>query len=211
MHNIAQYGVAAHWKYKNGIDTSNDDISLDWLHSLDSSNEDIEEFYNDAKQDLYNEEIIVYSPKGNLFTLPRGATAYDFAYEVHTGIGNRALKATINNANKPLLTQLKSGDIVSIQTGNNLIPRCSWLDMVHTSKAKKSIKYLCSKKINEIDRLEKEKSTCSIPSKDGRFSVSDDGFVHQDCTSCHIPHDDKYIKNHFSRSWEYVMKNVLQV
>ncbi len=151
MHNIAEYGVAAHWKYKNG-ETSNN-INLDWLHALESSSDDIEEFYNDAKHDLYSEEVVVYSPKGDIFTLPRGATTLDFAYEIHTDVGNRAISTTINKIKKPLLTQLKSGDIVSIQVGEHLIPRCSWLDMVATSKSKKSIKYLCSKRLNDIDEL----------------------------------------------------------
>ncbi len=152
MHNIAEYGVAAHWKYKNG-ENSTCDVNLQWMHSLESNSDDMEEFYTDAKQDLYSEEIVVYSPKGDIFTLPRNATAYDFAYEVHTDVGNKAITTTINNIKKPLLTQLQSGDIVSIQTGDSIIPRCSWLDMVTTSKSKKSIKYVCSQRINEIDEL----------------------------------------------------------
>ena len=152
MHNVAEYGIAAHWKYKNGRSTSQS-VNLDWLHSLESNSDDIEEFYSDAKQDLYSEDIVVYSPKGDTFTLPRGATAFDFAYEVHTDVGNKALYSTINKVKKPLLTQLKSGDIVSIKTGINYIPRCSWYDMVITSKAKKSIKHLCSQRLKDIDEL----------------------------------------------------------
>ncbi len=152
MHNIAEYGVAAHWKYK-GRDNIYEDINLDWLHALESNSEDIEEFYIDAKQDLYSDEIVVYSPKGDLFTLPRGATAFDFAYKIHTDVGNYALQAIINKVKKPLLTQLNSGDIVSIKTGEKLIPRCSWIDMVTTSKSKKSIKYLCSQRLKDIDEL----------------------------------------------------------
>ena len=152
MHDIAEYGVAAHWKYKNGGNTSKGP-NLDWLHSLASSDENVEEFYNDAKQDLYSEDIVVYSPKGEIFTLPRGATAYDFAYNIHTDVGNKAIQANINKIKKPLLTQLKSGDIVSIQTGDNVIPRCSWQDMVKTTKAMKSIKSLCHSRLNNIDKL----------------------------------------------------------
>lgn len=152
MHNVAEYGVAAHWKYKNSGDVITN-VNLDWMNNLEHNSDDMEEFYTDAKQDLYSEEIVVYSPKGDIFILPRGATAYDFAYEIHTDVGNKALSTTINNRKKPLLTQLTNGDIVAIQIGDSSITRCSWLDMVYTSKAKKSIKYLCSKKINEIDRL----------------------------------------------------------
>jgi len=152
MHDIAEYGVAAHWKYKNGGNTSKGP-NLDWLHSLASNDENVEEFYNDAKQDLYSEDIVVYSPKGEIFTLPRGATAYDFAYNIHTDVGNKATQANINKIKKPLLTQLKSGDIVSIVTGENIIPRCTWQDMVKTTKAIKSIKALCHSRLNNIDKL----------------------------------------------------------
>jgi len=152
MHDIAEYGVAAHWKYKNGGNTAKGP-NLDWLHSLATNEENVEEFYNDAKQDLYSEDIVVYSPKGEIFTLPRGATAYDFAYNIHTDVGNKAIQANINKIKKPLLTQLKSGDIVSIQTGENVIPRCTWQDMVKTTKAIKSIKALCHSRLNNIDQL----------------------------------------------------------
>jgi len=155
MHAIAEYGVAAHWKYKNG-GNSTKGPNLDWLHSLASNEENVEEFYNDAKQDLYSEDIVVYSPKGEIFTLPRGATAYDFAYSIHTDVGNKAIQANINKIKKPLLTQLISGDIVSIETGDSVIPRCTWQDMVKTTKAIKSIKSLCHSRLNNIDQLTSE-------------------------------------------------------
>jgi GTP pyrophosphokinase len=152
MHEIAEFGVAAHWKYKNGGNSSKGP-NLDWLHSLASNEANVEEFYNDAKQDLYSEDIVVYSPKGEIFTLPRGATAFDFAYNIHTDVGNKATQAIVNKANKPLLTQLKSGDIVSIETGEHIIPRCSWQDMVQTTRAIKSIKAICHSRLNNIDKL----------------------------------------------------------
>ena len=152
MHKIAEFGVAAHWKYKNG-DNSSKTPNLDWLESLAANDVNIEEFYDDAKQDLYSEDIIVYSPKGDIFTLPRGATAFDFAYEIHTDVGNHSIEAIINKVKKPLLSQLKSGDIVSIVTRNHIIPRCTWADMVKTTKAKKSIKVLCHNRLNHIDEL----------------------------------------------------------
>ena len=152
MHEIAEFGVAAHWKYKNGGNNAKGP-NLDWLHSLATNEENVEEFYSDAKQDLYSEDIVVYSPKGEIFTLPRGATAYDFAYNIHTDVGNKAVEANINKIKKPLLTQLKSGDIVSIKTGEHVIPRCTWQDMVQTTKAIKSIKALCHSRLNNIDKL----------------------------------------------------------
>ncbi len=151
MHEVAEYGVAAHWKYKNGSSVSSP--KLDWLHSLASNDASVEEFYDDAKQDLYSEDIVVYSPKGDIFMLPRGSTAFDFAYEIHTDVGNHAQEAIINKVKKPLLTQLKSGDIVSITLGNHIIPRCTWQDMVQTTKAKKAIKTLCHNRLKHIDDL----------------------------------------------------------
>ena len=152
MHDTAEFGVAAHWKYKNG-NNSLKSPNLDWLQSLAANNENVEEFYDDAKQDLYSEDIVVYSPKGDIFTLPRGATALDFAYEIHTDVGNHAMEAVINKKIKPLLTPLKNGEIVSILTSNHIIPRCTWQDMVQTSKAKKSIKILCHNRQKHIDDL----------------------------------------------------------
>jgi GTP pyrophosphokinase len=152
MHKVAEFGVAAHWKYKSG-DNNSKAPSLDWLHSLASNDSTVEEFYDDAKQDLFSEDIVVYSPKGDIFTLPRGATAFDFAYSIHTDVGNHAVEAVINKIKKPLLSQLKSGDIVSIITSENLIPRCTWLDMVQTTRAKRSIKILCHNRIKHIDEL----------------------------------------------------------
>ncbi len=152
MHDIAEYGVAAHWKYKSGGNNSKGP-NLDWLEELAQNDVNVEEFYNDAKQDLFSEDIVVYSPKGDLFTLPRNATAFDFAYAIHTDVGNYAVEAMINKIKQPLLNQLKSGDIVSIITKDTIIPRCTWYDMVKTTKAKKSIKILCHTRINKIDDL----------------------------------------------------------
>lgn len=152
MHDIAEYGVAAHWLYKDGVKSSKTP-SLDWLHALAANDVSVEEFYNEAKQDLFSEDIVVYSPKGDTFTFPRGATAFDFAFAIHTDVGNHAVEATINKVKKPLLTQLKSGDIVSINTRTHIIPRCTWVDMVQTTKAKKAMKALCHNRMKHIDEL----------------------------------------------------------
>lgn len=151
MHDVAEYGIAAHWIYKsnNNLQVPN----LNWLHSLEYTNKDIEEFYKDAKQDLFSEDIVVYSPRGDTFTLPRGATAIDFAYEIHSDVGNRAVECTINNIKKPLLTELASSDIIEITTGEVAVPRCSWIGLMKTTKAIKSTKVLCSSRIKEIDEL----------------------------------------------------------
>ena len=172
MHKIAEFGVAAHWKYKNGDNNANA-VNLDWLEALTSNDAGAEEFYDDAKLDLYSEDIVIYSPKGDIFTLPRGATAFDFAYAIHTDVGNHAIEATINKVQKPLLSQLKSGDIVSIITRNHVIPRCTWSDMVKTTKAKKSIKILCHNRLNHIDDLSSKNIINTIFSR-YKDSVLDD-------------------------------------
>jgi GTP pyrophosphokinase len=151
MNKVAEYGVAAHWIYKSGLKAHTP--NLKWLHSLEFENENVEEFYSDAKQDLYSEEIVVYSPKGNTFVLPRGATALDFAYLIHTDVGNNAVESFVNNIKVPLLTELKSSDIVSIKTTDHQIPRCSWIDMVKTTRAKKAIKILCGTRLKELDEV----------------------------------------------------------
>jgi RelA/SpoT family (p)ppGpp synthetase len=146
MHKRAEYGVAAHWRYKLGTDK----INLKWLENLQYQNESIEEFYELVKDDLFSEDISVFSPKGDLFTLPRGAVALDFAYAVHTDIGHRAKAAYINKQKSTLLTELKNGDIVRIELADEPIYRCSWIDMLKTAKAKNQVRQLCRQKYREV-------------------------------------------------------------
>ena len=153
MHHIAEYGVAAHWIYKDGNQSSLQEPNLKWLHSLEVENDNIEEFYLDTKQELFSEDIVVFSPKGDIFTLPRDSIAYDFAYLIHTDLGNKAIGAYINTEKRSLLTQLKSGDIISIEKSDEILPRCSWYNMVKTTKAKKNIKIICLNRLKQIDLL----------------------------------------------------------
>ena len=150
MDKVAEFGIAAHWKYKAGAKHT---TNLNWLKSLEFSNENVEEFYQETKENLYVEEIVVYSPKGEIYNLPTGSTAYDFAFAVHTDVGKNAVSCVINKMKKPLLTELKSTDIVRIQTGDIAIARCSWIDMVRTSRAKKQIRLLCLHRLREIDNM----------------------------------------------------------
>ncbi|MDQ1338877.1 MAG: diphosphokinase / guanosine-3,5-bis(diphosphate) 3-diphosphatase, partial [Campylobacterota bacterium] len=148
MHQTAELGVAAHWKYKSrGLEPK-----LEWLHGIQHNSEDIKDFYELAKNDLFSEEIAVYSPRGDIYTLPLGATALDFAYAVHTHIGSHAKTAFINKERRPLLTELKSGDMVNIEVSNEEIIRCTWQNAVKTSRAKHHIKTVCAHKIKEIDK-----------------------------------------------------------
>jgi len=147
MHKTAEYGVAAHWKYKSG----GNNIKLDWLDNLQYQNESVEDFYALIKNDLYSEDISVFSPRGDAFTLPRGAVVLDFAYAVHTEVGNKAISALVNKIKSSLLTELNNGDIVKIIVGEDMQTRCSWLDAVKTSKAKTNMKLNCNARLRELN------------------------------------------------------------
>ena len=147
MHRTAELGVAAHWKYKS----AGNNIKLDWLNNLQYQNESIEDFYALIKNDLYSEDISVFSPKGDVYTLPRGAVALDFAYSVHTDVGNKAISCLINKEKSSLLSELKNGDIVKINTSNEIITRCTWIDAVKTSKAKTNIKQNCNARLRDLN------------------------------------------------------------
>ncbi len=149
MHRLAEYGVAAHWKYKGGTDS----VNLEWLESLHYQNESIEEFYELAKSDLFSEDITVFSPKGDYYTLPKGSTALDFAYAIHSEVGSNAVDALVNKHNSSLLTVLKNGDIVKIIKDDKVHLHCSWLDTVKTSKAQDGIRSACRARIKESDTL----------------------------------------------------------
>ncbi len=153
MDNTAELGVAAHWKYKSsGISPS-----LTWLNELDllnAENEEqssIEEFYEYAKGNLYSEDISVFSPKGDIYTFSRGSIVLDFAYEIHTQVGIRAKEAYVNRQKVPLVTELRNGDVVEIVVGDEIRPRCSWINIVQTPKARSAIRQNCRQKIRDID------------------------------------------------------------
>ncbi len=153
MHRTAEFGVASHWKYKG-----HDGLSpkLEWLNDLRSQSEigeNIEHMYQLAKDDLYSADISVYSPKGDVFHLPLGATALDFAYAVHTEIGDHTKAAYINKKRSPLLTELRNGDIVRIELSGEPILRCSWVNQVKTAKAKNAMRINCNHKRKEIDKI----------------------------------------------------------
>ncbi len=149
MHRLAEYGVAAHWKYKGGDNA----VNLEWLESLHYQNESIEEFYELAKSDLFSEDITVFSPKGDYFTLPKGSVALDFAYVIHSEVGANATEALVNKQKASLLSILKNGDIVKILKDDEPHLYCSWVDTVKTSKAQEGIRSACRARIKEADTL----------------------------------------------------------
>jgi len=149
MHRLAEFGVAAHWKYKGGDNA----VNLEWLESLHYQNDSIEEFYELAKSDLFSEDITVFSPKGDYFTLPKGSTALDFAYAIHSEVGKYAIDALVNKRRASLLTVLHNGDIVKIIKDTVPHLHCSWMDAVKTSKAQDGIRSMCRSRIKESDTI----------------------------------------------------------
>jgi GTP diphosphokinase / guanosine-3',5'-bis(diphosphate) 3'-diphosphatase len=142
MNEIAERGFAAHWKYK---DKSSPESELDkWIkrirETLESPSGDALEFLDDFKLNLFSSEIMVFTPKGHIITLPKDATALDFAYEIHTAIGNRAIGAKVNYKLVPLSHNLSSGDQVEILTSEVQKPTMEWYQFATTVKAKSAIK-----------------------------------------------------------------------
>ncbi len=157
MDDIAESGVAAHWKYKQETISQNEDELDKWLKkirdALNSPTENAVDFLDNFKLSLYTSEIVVFTPKGEPRRLPFGATALDFAYDIHTNVGNKAIGAKINHKLEPVTTQISSGDQIEIITADNARPKAEWLDLVTTSKAKQSIKnFLKREQQNNIER-----------------------------------------------------------
>src|SRR5688572_8294828 len=146
MHKIAEAGVASHWLYKDA-DTSLSELQKkthQWLQSLleiQSQSGDSAEFLEHLKVDLFPDEVYVFTPKGKILSLPRGATAVDFAYAVHTDIGNRCVAVKINQELMPLRSELKNGDRVEIITAAHAKPNPLWLNFVVTAKARSHIRH----------------------------------------------------------------------
>ena len=147
MHRVAEAGVAAHWLYKAGGELDLAEAQREtsrWLQSLleiQSDTKDSKEFLEHIKGDLFPDEIYVFTPKGKIMALPRGATAVDFAYGVHTDIGHHCVAARINYELMPLRTELKNGDHVEILTSPTARPNPSWLSFVATGKARSRIRH----------------------------------------------------------------------
>ncbi len=153
MDEYAERGYAAHWKYK-GDNTQESELDK-WIKKiremLENPNTDPMEFLDEFKMNLFTSEIMVFTPKGNIITLPKNATALDFAYEIHTEIGNSAIGAKINYKLQTLNTILQSGDQVEIITSDKAKPVKEWLDYVTVAKAKSAIKHALRAEIKELN------------------------------------------------------------
>ena len=154
MHKISEYGIAAHWRYKEGRQVGNDlDKKLYWLRNiLDWQNEtkDPKEFIDSLKVDMFSDEVFVFTPKGAIIDLPKGATPLDFAYRIHSQIGNRCTGAKVNGRIVPLSSELATGDFVEILTSSaSRGPSRDWLKTVKTSQAKAKIRQYFKKQYKE--------------------------------------------------------------
>jgi len=145
MHGVAEDGIAAHWKYKEGrTGFDKDDQAFAWLRQLlewQHEVKDPHEFLNSLKLDLYPEEVYCFTPKGEVKTLPRGVSPVDFAYAIHTQVGNQCVGARVNGKMVPLRYKLKNGDIVEILTAPGHHPSRDWLAMAVTNKARSKIRH----------------------------------------------------------------------
>ncbi|CEO14271.1 RelA/SpoT family protein [Paraclostridium sordellii] len=179
MHNIAEYGIAAHWKYKEGktnVKENKLEEKLQWLRQMMEWEKDLkdpQEFMDALKDDVFNSQVYVFTPKGDVIELPAGSTPIDFAYRVHTNVGNKCVGAKINGRIAPLDYKLENGNIVEILTSaNSNGPSRDWVNIVQTPNAKSKIRQWFKKERREenIERgsaiLEKDFKKYGVPTKD---------------------------------------------
>jgi GTP pyrophosphokinase len=145
MHRVAEEGVAAHWKYKEGKrGAHDDDEAFQWLRSLVEWTQEVKDsrdFLESLKLDLYPKDVYAFTPMGKIIQLQRGATTVDFAYAIHTEVGNRCTGARVNGRMVPLRTQIQNGDVVEILTSPNAHPSRDWLNFVITSRARSRVRH----------------------------------------------------------------------
>jgi len=175
MHKIAEEGIAAHWKYKDGPVSAQDEQRLAWLRQVVEWQRDVSdpnEFLSTLKVDLYPEEVYTFTPKGKVVVLPRESTPIDFAYTIHTDVGHTCVGAKVNGRMVPLRHRLHSGDIVEIVTQAGHKPSRDWLSIVKSSRARNKIKHWLNihqrERAIEIGRklIEKEARKYRVPLKD---------------------------------------------
>jgi GTP pyrophosphokinase len=177
MHRVAEEGIAAHWKYKEGKGSKDDDANVEWLRQIMEWQQELKdprEFLNMVKVDLYPEEVYCFTPQGQVKSFPRGATPIDFAYSVHTEVGHRCVGARINGKLQPLRTEIKNGDIVEILTSPNHHPSQDWLTIARTPRARAKIRQWLN-----VDRRNRSidlgRTVCDREFKRFRFNLKKHG------------------------------------
>lgn len=180
---VAESGVAAHWLYKANDPNSDTSqrLGTQWLQSLldiQQETHDASEFWDHIKIDLFPDAVYVFTPKSKILSLPRGATVMDFAYAIHSGVGNRAVGARINGEQRPLRTELNNGDVVEIITGDNAEPNPSWLSFVKTGRARSKIRHHLKTAAHEqsldlgermLGQALRSEGIASLPAEDGEY------------------------------------------
>ena len=177
MHRIAEYGIAAHWKYKEG--TTGVDTDLDnkvrWLREVMDAEKnvgDAKEFMDAIKINVFDDEVFVFTPKGDVYDLPVGSTPVDLAYKIHSAIGNKCTGAKINRKIVPLSTRLQTGDIVEILTANGKGPSLDWLKFVKTSSARSRIRQYFKREQRE-ENVRRGKEMLEREARRRGFSLTD--------------------------------------
>ena len=145
MHHMAEYGIAAHWKYKSGASSKEDmDKKLEWIRKLIEAEDDVKdsaEFYHAFKTDIFHDEVFVFTPKGDVIALAQGSTVIDFAYAIHSAVGNRMIGAKVNGSIVSIDRVVENGEIVEILTSSSVKgPSRDWLNIVKTSEARNKIR-----------------------------------------------------------------------
>lgn len=152
MHRVAEYGIAAHWNYKEGVSDSGLDKKLYWLRQIldwQSETRDSKEFIDGLRTDLFSGEVFVFTPKGDIINMQRGATPLDFAYRIHSAVGNACVGAKVNGRIVPLDTELNTGDRVEVMTSSaSKGPSLDWLNVVKTQQAKAKIRQFFKKELH---------------------------------------------------------------
>ncbi len=152
MHLVAECGIAAHWKYKEGAAAADQEKKFAWLRQLMEAQKELRdptEFLESVKLDLFGDEVYVFTPKGDVKALPQGSCPIDFAYAVHTSVGDHCSGARVNGMIVPLRYQLRNGDTIEIITSPNQKPNKDWLKLVKTARARTKIRYLLRKEQRE--------------------------------------------------------------
>lgn len=178
MHKVAEYGIAAHWKYKQGRSKASADKEdkLAWIREVLENQRNMpnsREFLNNIKTDLYPDEVFVFTPTGDVISLQYGSTALDFAYKVHSEVGEKCVGIKINKVMKPLGTQLENGDIIEVLTSKNSKgPSRDWLSLVKTNSAKSKIKGFF-KRVGKQDNIKKGKELLEREAKNRGYNLSE--------------------------------------
>ena len=175
MHRTAEYGIAAHWRYKEGKQIDELDPKLSWLRRIldwQSEARDSSDFGELLKFDLFADEVFVFTPKGDVISLPRGATPLDFAYRIHSAVGNRCIGAKVNGRIVPLSSSLETGDFVEVMTSQaSHGPSRDWLNIVKTSEAKAKIRAWLKKEERE-ENIVKGKEMLAAEAKKAGYTMA---------------------------------------